>query len=67
MVSDDHRIRDDIPSPAGGYTSVREAISRALHPPTTTTPSSATAVGVDALQDPLTLAETDADWAGEQT
>lgn len=72
MTTDDHSIRTYVPDPAHGLTSVREAIARALAPATSTRPgdgartgSADGRVGVDEMEDPMALAETDAEWAGD--
>jgi uncharacterized protein YbjT (DUF2867 family) len=59
MISDDPTVKVHIPDPAGGLTSLRQAITRALQPPAAPADS-------DELSDPVTLADTDADWAGKQ-
>jgi uncharacterized protein YbjT (DUF2867 family) len=68
MISEDPTIKVHIPDPPGGLTSLHEAISRALQPAEDRHGDTSDASpGVDELDDPMTLAETDADWAGTQT
>ncbi len=69
MISQDSTIRLHVPDPASGLTSVREGLGRALQPARPSSgprPGGDAGVGVDELHDPMTLAETDADWAGNQ-
>ena len=57
MSTRDHRIRDLVPDPPGGLTSIADALSR-------TEPSPKPPEGVDSTRDPLLLVDTDPDWAG---
>jgi uncharacterized protein YbjT (DUF2867 family) len=61
MVSDDRRIDQFIAEPFGGLAGIEEAIHRSLQRYSLTPP---TRVGVHRLEDPMALADSDADWAG---
>ncbi|MGV9713134.1 NAD(P)H-binding protein [Gordonia sp. NPDC003424] len=56
MHASEHAIRDLVPDPPGGLTSMREAVHRAVHTPAPR--------AVDALGDLHHLADTDPEWAG---
>jgi len=62
MISRDRRIEQFIAAPFGGLASIAEAIHRSLDRHGLT-PSQR--IGVDRLPDPMALAESDADWAGD--
>jgi uncharacterized protein YbjT (DUF2867 family) len=57
MSSHDRRIRDLVPDPPGGLTSIADAFQR-------TAPRPDPPVGVAQAPDPLRLVDTDPDWAG---
>lgn len=59
MSSTDHRIRDLVPDPVGGLTSIADALAR-------TETSAEPTRGVGHTEDALTLTETDPNWAGDQ-
>ena len=75
MVSDENSIQKLVADPPEGLTTVRQAIVRALAPAEkravangsdTTRVPDGEAVGTHRQGDPLTLADTDASWAGDQ-
>jgi uncharacterized protein YbjT (DUF2867 family) len=61
MISTDRRIDQFIAEPFGGLAGIEEAIHRSLQRFSLTRP---TRVGVHRLDDPMALAESDAEWAG---
>ncbi|KAA0022204.1 NAD-dependent epimerase/dehydratase family protein [Antrihabitans cavernicola] len=58
MTMGDKPIRDVIPDPPGGFTTIDDAMARCLRG------IGERPVGVRALEDPLQLADTDAPWTG---
>ena len=57
MSSRDHRIRDLVPDPPGGLTSIDDALAR-------TEPQPDPPAGIADSPDPLLLTDTDPEWAG---
>lgn len=60
MSSTDHRIRDLVPDPPGGLTSITDALAR-------TEPQPDPPSGVADSSDPMLLTETDPSWAGPRS
>lgn len=60
MSSTDHRIRDHVPDPPGGLTTIAAAFARTDADPEPVG-------GVGHVPDPLVLTDTDPGWAGPQT